>query len=120
MSLSSRLKILKNKTKPIEDKIMRAKEELQSKEEVFYLLNLAIAEVYPTHRWNKLSIRKKRRIFFEEPEGTYDTSRILPKFIPHNKKEFDLLGEVCRLYADFIYQEILRRRALKRGKLKNN
>ena len=119
MTIKARISKLQEKMKPIEEELERKKQELQSKEETFYRLNQAIEELFPTHQWNELSINKKRRIFFEE-QGTYDTNRLLPKFIPYNKKEFDLLGEVIRFYADVIRKEILRRRELKRGKIKNN
>jgi len=78
-------------------------------------------EHYPEHKWCKLSIKERRRIYFTEPKGTYDyTNRLLPKFIPFDEGKFALLGEVIRLYADIIQQEILRRRELARGKIKNN
>ncbi len=78
-------------------------------------------DVYSGHRWCKLSLKERRRIYFTEPKGTYDyTNRLLPKFIPFNKKESDLEFEVHSLYAEVIKKEILRRRELTRGKIKNN
>ena len=112
-----RLSILEEKAKLIKDEIERKEEELRSKEEMFCCLNQFMKELYPRHQWCKLSLTERRRIYFEEPKGTYDfTNRLLPKFIPYNKIESDLLGEVIRLYADVIKKEILRRRAEKCSK----
>jgi len=121
MSINTgRLNRLEEKMKPIEEALERKKQELQSKEEVFYCLNQAIEELFPKHQWNELSIKKRRRIFFEEPKGTYDRTHLLPKFIPFDEEEHNLLGEVIRLYGGVIKKEILRRRELKRGKIKNH
>ncbi|MCH7519998.1 MAG: hypothetical protein IH964_13380 [Candidatus Dadabacteria bacterium] len=99
----------------------RKKEELKSKEEMFCRLNKFMEDVYSGHRWCKLSLKERRRIYFEQPRGTIDYSnRFLPKFIPFNKKESDLEFEVHSLYAEVIKKEILRRRELTRGKIKNN
>jgi hypothetical protein len=121
MAIIGRLNKLEEKMKPIEDEIERKKEELKSKEEIFYSLNQAIEEYFPTNQWCKLLLKERKRLYFSEPQGTYDyTNRLLPKFIPFDKGEFDLLGEVIDLYANIIQREILRRRELKRGKIKNN
>jgi len=121
MTIKGRIAKLQEKMKPIEDEIERKKEELKQREEYFHFLNQVMEECYSGHQWCKLSIKERRRIYFTEPKGTYDyTNRLLPKFIPFNKKESDLYGEVLRLVADVIKKEILRRRELKRGKIKNN
>jgi hypothetical protein len=114
MAIIGRLNKLEEKMKPIEDEIERKKEELKQREKFFLFLNQFMAELHPRHQWCKLSLTERRRIYFEEPKGTYDfTNRLLPKFIPYNKIESDLLGEVIRLYADVIKTEILRRRTNK-------
>ncbi len=107
--------------KPIEEEIERKKEELKSKEEMFCGLNQFMEDVYSGHRWCKLSLKERRRIYFEQPRGTIDYSnRFLPKFIPFDEEEFDLLGEVTDLFGAVIKAEILRRRKLTMGKIKNN
>jgi len=121
MAIIGRLNKLEEKMKPIEDEIERKKKELKSKEEMFCRLNKFMEDVYSGHRWCKLSLKERRRIYFEQPRGTIDYSnRFLPKFIPFNKKESDLEFEVHSLYAEVIKKEILRRRELTRGKIKNN
>jgi hypothetical protein len=114
MAIIGRLNKLEEKMKPIEEEIERKKEELKSKEEMFCGLNQIMKEHYPEHRWCKLSLKEKKRIFFREPAGTYDYSNyFLPKFIPFDEEEFDLLGEVTDLFGAVIKAEILRRRKLK-------
>jgi len=122
MAIIGRLNKLEEKMKPIEDEIERKKKELKSKEEMFCRLNQFMEELYPRHRWCKLSLKERRRIYFTEPKGTYDyTNRLLPKFRPFNVKERDLYLEVIRLYTNVIKKEILRRRReLTRGKINNN
>jgi hypothetical protein len=121
MTIKGRIAKLQEKMKPLEEKIERKKEELKSKEEMFCRINQFIEDVYPGHKWCKLSLKERRRIYFTEPKGTLDyTNRLLPKFIPFNVKESDLHGEVIHLYTDVIKAEILRRRELTRGKIRNN
>jgi len=114
MAIKARIAKLQEKMKPLADELERKENELKQKEESFLFLNQVMKEHYPEHEWCELSIKERHRIYFEEPKGTYDyTNRLLPKFIPYNKNEFDLLGEVIRLYADVIKKEILRRRSEK-------
>ena len=121
MAIKARIAKLQEKMKLIEDENKRTREDIKAKEEMFYHLNQAIKEYFSTHAWCRLPLEERHRIFFEEPKGTYDyTNRLLPKFIPFDEGKFALLGEVIRLYADIIQQEILRRRGLTRGKINNN
>ena len=121
MAIIGRLNKLEEKMKPIEAELKRKEEELKSKEEHFKILNQVMKEHYPEHKWCKLPSKERHRIYFEEPKGTYDyTNRLLPKFVPFNVKEFDLLGEVTDLFGAVIKAEILRRRELARGKINNN
>ena len=121
MAINTRVTRLEEKMKPIEDELKRKEEELMQREKFFLFLNQVMKEHYPGHQWCKLSLTERRRIYFTEPKGSFDyTNRLLPKFIPYNKKESDLYGEVIRLYGDIIKKEILRRRGLTRGKIKNN
>ena len=121
MTIVGRIIKLEEGMKPIADEIERKKEDLIGKEERFNTLNQFMAEFYPEHAWSRLPSKERRRIYFTEPKGTYDyTNRLLPKFIPFNKKESDLEFEVHSLYAEVIKKEILRRRELTRGKIKNN
>ena len=107
----------KSKFIEIENKMQREAQREQS----FHSLNLVMKKHYPENAWSRLPSKERRRIYFTEPKGTYDyTNRLLPKFIPFNKKESDLEFEVHSLYAEVIKKEILRRRELTRGKIKNN
>ena len=120
MAINTRVTRLEVRMKPIEDELEKKKEELKSKEEMFYSLNQAIEAYYPKHQWCKLSLKERHRIYFDKPKGTYDyTNRLLPKFIPFDVKERDLYLEVIRLYTGVIKAEILRRRELTRGKTYN-
>lgn len=122
MAINTRVTRLEERMKPIEDALERKEEELMQREKFFLFLNQFMAELHPRHQWCKLSLTERRRIYFEEPKGTYDyTNRLLPKFRPFNVKERDLYLEVIRLYTNVIKKEILRRRReLTRGKINNN
>ena len=121
MTSVSRLGKIEKKAEALLQEIDRRKEILKAKQEIFRCLNQTMKEQYPKHRWCKLSLTERHRIYFEEPKGSFDyTNRLLPKFIPYNKIESDLLGEVIDLFGAVIKAEILRRRELTRGKIRNN
>ncbi len=121
MALILRINKIAEKLKLFEDELEKKKEVLKSKEEMFCHLNEFMEEFYPKHKWTGLPLGKRRKIYFEEPKGSFDyKNRLLPKFIPFNKIESDLYLDIINIYTDVIKKEILRRRELKRGKIKNN
>ncbi|MCH8247766.1 MAG: hypothetical protein IH951_15360 [Bacteroidetes bacterium] len=79
----------------------------------FPRLNKVMEKHYPEHGWSKLPLKKKLEIFNRPRENKlyFRPNYPIPFVIPQKTDKYDkLYFEALRLYGDFIWEEIKRRR----------
>jgi len=114
VAIIGRLNKLVNRTKPLLDRLKKQQEWHKQEEEVFLAMNLVMTTHFPEHPWSKLPYKKKLEIFNRKPQKRkkyFRPNNPIPFFVPVKVDKYaGYYSSALRVFADFLWEEIQRRK----------